>query len=275
MDTREGERAHCEPYGTRTDNRVGGLVAEHARSYCRAGGVLRCEGEKGFREVSRKAEGRDCHLPGTGEPFAAEAGRSPRADESADAAASAANWGSAARGSVRSFSEGGKRADRILETGRRFGGFARFEQAARTPEHDGCKPRSLRHWADPNGVPYRRGLPHDFQDAAAASAGAGGDGNDEHHRRAVDGGVQHRVGDSRVGKAGRGGDYRGAPRFLGPGYRLDRQWNGLNGGSGSSARAGQAKPETQADDPVCAVFGRRARALRLTGVCEGAQGRPG
>ncbi len=275
MGTREGERAHCEPHGAPTDDRGGGLVTKHAWSYYRAGGVLRCEGEKGFREVSREAEERDCHLPGAGEPFTAEAGRSARTDEPADAAASAAYWRSAARGSVRSFPEGGKRTDRILETGRCRGGFAGFEQAARLAEHDGREPRSLRHWADPNGVHYRRRLSHDFQDAAAASAGTGGDGNDEHHWRAVDGGVQHRGGDSRVGKTGRSGDRRGAPRFLGPGYGLDRQWNGLDGGAGGSARAGQAKPETKADDSVCAVFWRRARALRLAGICEGAQGRSG
>src|SRR6202043_2113606 len=106
VDAREGERAYCEPYGARTDDRIGRLVAEHAWSYYWAGGVLRCEGEKRFREVSREAEGRDCHLPGPGEPFSAEAGRSARADEPADAAASPANWRNAARGSVRSFSEG-------------------------------------------------------------------------------------------------------------------------------------------------------------------------
>ena len=35
----------------------------------RAGGVLRCEEEERFREISRKVEGRDCHLSGAGRAF--------------------------------------------------------------------------------------------------------------------------------------------------------------------------------------------------------------
>src|SRR6266851_322551 len=100
VDAREGQRAHRESDRASAYDRGGGMVAEHPWRYYRAGGVLRCEREKGFCEVSRKAEGRDCRLPGARQPIAAEAGRPARAVESADAAASATDWRAAGGGSV-------------------------------------------------------------------------------------------------------------------------------------------------------------------------------
>src|SRR6266478_10047876 len=161
LDAREGQREHCESDPASLDDRVGGMVAQHAWSDYGAGGVLRREGAKGFCEISREAEGSNRHLPGAGEPFSAEAGRSARATEPADAAASAANWRTACRGSICSLSEDREGADGILEAGRCGGGAARFEQTTRTAEHDRCKPGALRHWADPDGVHYRRGISRD------------------------------------------------------------------------------------------------------------------
>src|SRR6266446_9148373 len=158
VDPWEGQCAHCEPDGASLDDRGGGMVAQHAWCDYGAGVVLRCERAKGFCEVPREAKRRHRHLPGTFEPFSAQTGRSARATKPADAAASTANWRTAYRGSICSLSEDSEGADRILEAGRCGGGAARFEQAARTAEHDRCKPGALRHWADPDGVHYRRGI---------------------------------------------------------------------------------------------------------------------
>src|ERR1700687_496996 len=135
VDAREGERAHCESDGACVDDRIGGMVAEHEWSNYRAGGLLRCEGEKRFCEVSRQAEGRDCHLPGGGEPFSTETGRSACAEEPADAAASSANWRAAGGGSVRSFLESGQGANGVLEARRCGGGGWRLVQTAPTTAH--------------------------------------------------------------------------------------------------------------------------------------------
>src|SRR5260370_34364745 len=98
------------------------MVAEHAWSDYRAGGVLRCEREKGFWEISGQAEGRDCHLPGGGQPLSAKARRSTRADEPTDAAASGANGRAADGGSVCGFPESSQGGSGVLEAGRRGGG---------------------------------------------------------------------------------------------------------------------------------------------------------
>src|SRR3979411_2440906 len=119
-----GSRADCESGGAPADDCGGGLVAEHARGDYRGCGVLRCEREERFREISRKAEGRGRDLYGAGGPLAAQAGGSARADEPTYAATSAAVWRATARGSVCGFPEGGERADGGLEAGRGGGGGA-------------------------------------------------------------------------------------------------------------------------------------------------------
>jgi len=161
------------PGGAPADDCRGGMVAEYAWSGDRGGGVLRCEGEKRFCKVSREAEG--ARLLFTRSP----ASLSPPKPDDPNALLSRPMQQPPARigeppveDPYEAFMKAARERAEFWKQGRRSGGAARFEQAARFAEHDGREPGALRHRADSYGVHHRRGVSDDFPHGAASFASA-------------------------------------------------------------------------------------------------------
>ena len=171
----------------------------------KAGGPGKVQGETGGKDSAGWAAERD---GATAEPDIDAVGRKQSAIESPEGAG---------EGRLPRVYEDAHGDDEDDGRGEVAGDTWRLGENVRVAEH-GKLFQGLQTVTFPRGNSGARRLSGDMENAGCGRPGAGGIESAGDVQRKAGGGVQHGCGDSRDGKAGRGGDYRGAPGFVGSGH---------------------------------------------------------